>query len=131
MLCCALYLAHSRACEKPPYRIDLEMLYRHANQRGEETMLTAAIVVAAGRGTRFGGDLPKQYQTLGSEPILTVTLRALLGHPGIGAIVTAIAPDADEMYRGATADGICGPWSAASMPIFVGDPSRLFEVMMR
>ena len=67
-------------------------------------MLTAAIVVAAGRGTRFGVDLPKQYQTLGSEPILTVTLRALLGHPGIGAIVTAIAPDADEMYRGAIAD---------------------------
>ena len=37
----------------------------------------AAIIVAAGRGTRLGGEIPKQYQLLGGEPVLTRTIRAL------------------------------------------------------
>ena len=34
----------------------------------------AALIVAAGRGTRMGGELPKQYQVLGGEAVLTLSL---------------------------------------------------------
>ena len=39
-------------------------------------MTTAAIIVAAGRGTRAGGDLPKQWQDLAGKPVLAHTIEA-------------------------------------------------------
>ena len=44
------------------------------------TGMVAAIVVAAGRGERAGGDVPKQYRAIGGEPMIRATLRAFLGH---------------------------------------------------
>lgn len=35
------------------------------------------IIVAAGKGSRFGGDLPKQFCLLGDEPVLMHTVRRL------------------------------------------------------
>ena len=43
----------------------------------------AAIVVAAGRGTRAGGDIPKQFQPIGGVHMLRVTLQAFAGHPQV------------------------------------------------
>ncbi|MCA3563472.1 MAG: bifunctional 2-C-methyl-D-erythritol 4-phosphate cytidylyltransferase/2-C-methyl-D-erythritol 2,4-cyclodiphosphate synthase [Methylocystis sp.] len=60
----------------------------------------AAIIVAAGRGSRFGGDLPKQYCRLAGEPILSRTLEAFAAHAGIAAIVTVIHADDAEAYAG-------------------------------
>ena len=42
-------------------------------------MTTAAIIVAAGRGMRAGGDLPKQWQMLGGIPVLAHALAAFAG----------------------------------------------------
>lgn len=42
-------------------------------------MTTAAIITAAGRGHRAGGDLPKQWQMLASKPVLAHTLGAFAG----------------------------------------------------
>jgi len=42
-------------------------------------MKTAAIIVAGGRGERFGGELPKQYLCLQEKPILAHTLLAFEG----------------------------------------------------
>lgn len=54
-----------------------------------------AIVVAAGRGSRFGGALPKQYAQVDGRPLLAHTLDALLSHPGVrGAVVVLAADDA-------------------------------------
>jgi 2-C-methyl-D-erythritol 4-phosphate cytidylyltransferase/2-C-methyl-D-erythritol 2,4-cyclodiphosphate synthase len=39
-------------------------------------MITAAIIVAAGRGTRAGGEVPKQWQILLGKPVLATTLAA-------------------------------------------------------
>ena len=39
------------------------------------------LVVAAGRGSRAGEGLPKQYRFVGGEPLLTRTLRAMLADP--------------------------------------------------
>ena len=57
--------------------------------------MTWAVVPAAGRGTRFGGGIPKQYLDIAGEPLLAHTLRALLAHANVqGAVVVLAADDA-------------------------------------
>ncbi|MEW6123495.1 MAG: bifunctional 2-C-methyl-D-erythritol 4-phosphate cytidylyltransferase/2-C-methyl-D-erythritol 2,4-cyclodiphosphate synthase [Pseudomonadota bacterium] len=68
-------------------------------------MLCAAIVVAAGRGSRIGGALPKQYHLVGGQSVLRRTLSALCAHPGIGAVQVVIHPDDAALY-GAAAAGL-------------------------
>ncbi|GJE26824.1 bifunctional 2-C-methyl-D-erythritol 4-phosphate cytidylyltransferase/2-C-methyl-D-erythritol 2,4-cyclodiphosphate synthase [Methylobacterium organophilum] len=58
----------------------------------------AAVVVAAGKGVRIGGDVPKQYRRVGGRAVLTRTLAALARHPGIARIQPVIAPDAAAFY---------------------------------
>ena len=54
-----------------------------------------AIVPAAGRGVRFGGDVPKQYLDAAGQPVLAHALQALLTHPTVqGAIVVLAEGDA-------------------------------------
>lgn len=62
-----------------------------------------ALVVAAGRGTRLGADLPKQYLPLAGKPLLRHALDALAGHPGIGAVRVVFNPADEQLYRAATA----------------------------
>ena len=66
-------------------------------------MTTAAIIVAAGRGLRLGGPVPKQYQDLGGAPVLTRTMQALLASGRIDRILTVIHPDYRDMYDRAVA----------------------------
>lgn len=58
----------------------------------------AALIVAAGRGQRFGGDLPKQYLPLGGEPVLRHSLRTYLAHPAITEVRAVIHPDDRDLY---------------------------------
>jgi 2-C-methyl-D-erythritol 4-phosphate cytidylyltransferase/2-C-methyl-D-erythritol 2,4-cyclodiphosphate synthase len=67
-------------------------------------MRTAAIVVAAGRGERAGGMLPKQYRNFLGEPVLRRTLRALALHPAIDAVQAVIDPAESDAFRGAVGD---------------------------
>ena len=39
------------------------------------------VIPAAGRGARFGGDIPKQYLEVAGRTVLMHTLDALLSHP--------------------------------------------------
>ncbi len=64
-----------------------------------------ALVVAAGRGTRFGGELPKQYAALAGEPVLRRTLGAFAAHPRIDGVRAVIQPDDLPLYREA-AEGL-------------------------
>ncbi|MGI9373439.1 MAG: bifunctional 2-C-methyl-D-erythritol 4-phosphate cytidylyltransferase/2-C-methyl-D-erythritol 2,4-cyclodiphosphate synthase [Hyphomicrobiales bacterium] len=50
-------------------------------------MKIAAIIVAAGKGIRAGGDIPKQYRKIGGEMVLTHTLRAFLDHVDLVQVV--------------------------------------------
>jgi 2-C-methyl-D-erythritol 4-phosphate cytidylyltransferase len=50
------------------------------------------VVVAAGRGTRVGGDLPKQYLPLDGVPILLRAVRPFAGHPDVLHVVVVLAP---------------------------------------
>lgn len=56
-------------------------------------MSIAALIVAAGRGTRAGGDIPKQYQNLAGRPILAHTIDALRAHPRVAHLVLVVHPD--------------------------------------
>lgn len=74
-------------------------------------MSTAVIIVAAGRGTRAGGDVPKQWQLLAGRPVLAQTLAAFRGmhrvlviHPEDRARAEPIAAGAEIVEGGATRD---------------------------
>ncbi|MGB6508475.1 MAG: bifunctional 2-C-methyl-D-erythritol 4-phosphate cytidylyltransferase/2-C-methyl-D-erythritol 2,4-cyclodiphosphate synthase [Xanthobacteraceae bacterium] len=66
------------------------------------TDTVAAVVVAAGRGERAGGDLPKQYRHIAGEPMIRPTLRAFLDHPQIGVVQPVINARDESLYRAAT-----------------------------
>jgi len=59
---------------------------------------TAVLVVAAGRGRRFGGDLPKQYHDLAGRMVLRHTLAAFATNPEIDAVRAVIHPDDRQLY---------------------------------
>ena len=61
--------------------------------------MTWAIVPAAGRGRRFGGDVPKQYLVLAGRSILEHSLRAMLACDAVEGVVVALAAD-DAMWPG-------------------------------
>jgi len=74
-------------------------------------MDTAVIIVAAGRGSRMGGDLPKQWQPLMGKPVLAHTLAAFAGlpvvlviHPDDRALAAGLATAATLVDGGATRD---------------------------
>jgi 2-C-methyl-D-erythritol 4-phosphate cytidylyltransferase len=50
------------------------------------------IVVAAGRGQRFGGELPKQYQPIAGVPMLLRALRPFVSHPDVLHVALVLPP---------------------------------------
>jgi 2-C-methyl-D-erythritol 4-phosphate cytidylyltransferase len=73
-------------------------------------MTTAVIIVAAGRGTRAGGDLPKQWQPLLGRPVVAHALQAMAGcgpavlviHPEDRALAQALCPGTALVAGGET-----------------------------
>lgn len=69
--------------------------------RGEpvprQAPLVVALVPAAGRGLRMGGSVPKQFLSLGGEPLVIQSLRALQAAPVVVQIILAVPP-ADVEY---------------------------------
>lgn len=55
-------------------------------------MTTAAIILAAGRGTRAGGDQPKQWQMLAGRRVIDWTLDLFRAAPGIDRILLVLHP---------------------------------------
>jgi len=48
------------------------------------------VVVAAGRGVRFGGQIAKQYQTIGGVPMVLRALRHFTSHPEVLQVVLVL-----------------------------------------
>ena len=61
-------------------------------------MKVAAIIVAAGSGTRAGGEKPKQYQSIGGKSMLRLSLEAFASHPRISHVVTVIGEGQNADY---------------------------------
>jgi 2-C-methyl-D-erythritol 4-phosphate cytidylyltransferase/2-C-methyl-D-erythritol 2,4-cyclodiphosphate synthase len=68
----------------------------------EYAMQAEILIVAAGRGTRAGGDVPKQYQYLCGKPVLHHTIIACLTSDRISAVRVVIHPDDQGVYDNAT-----------------------------
>lgn len=66
-------------------------------------MNVVAIIVAAGRGSRAGEGVPKQYREIGGKPVLAHTLGVFLSHPRIDRVLCAIHPDDRGLYDGIAA----------------------------
>ncbi len=94
---------------------------------------TAAIIVAAGRGTRMGGEVAKQWRLLAGRPVLAHAVAALrragvarivvvvqpedLAHPLLPAGVTPVALSGGDSRQHSVRSGLAG--LAADPPDFV------------
>ena len=58
-----------------------------------------AVVPAAGRGSRVGGDVPKQHRPILGRPLIRHTLERLAGHPRIAGLMVVLAAD-DNVWPG-------------------------------
>ena len=58
--------------------------------------MNSAVIVAGGLGTRFGGDVPKQFIQLDGQEILSFSVQTFLNHPQIDEVIIACHPDWKE-----------------------------------
>ena len=82
-----------------------------------------ALVPAAGSGSRFGAQMPKQYLPLAGQPLIRHALATLCAHPRIDRVVAALAPE-DLYWQGFD-------WTALGpklMPVHCGGASRAASV---
>jgi 2-C-methyl-D-erythritol 4-phosphate cytidylyltransferase/2-C-methyl-D-erythritol 2,4-cyclodiphosphate synthase len=82
-----------------------------------------ALVVAAGRGSRFGGAVPKQYLSLGGATVLRHAVTALAEHPRVSNVLVAIRPE-DRGLFDRTVSGLPG------LTPVVGGPTRQDSVRL-
>ena len=75
---------------------------------------TAALIVAAGQGTRVGGTVPKQFVPLAGKPMLAHSFAALSSHPAIDSVVVVIGEGQERALHEAL----------GSVPFVIGGPSR-------
>ena len=69
-------------------------------------MRIAAVIVAAGKGTRAGAGngAPKQYWPIDGVPMLTRSIAAFTAHPNVALVQVAYAPADHDHYVAATRD---------------------------
>ncbi len=86
--------------------------------------LSAALIVAAGSGVRAGlaEGRPKQYCTVGGEPVLRRTLRAFLAYPGVHRVLCVIRAGDMALYEEAVSGLPCTKLLA---PVKGGDTRQL------
>ncbi|MBY0226374.1 MAG: bifunctional 2-C-methyl-D-erythritol 4-phosphate cytidylyltransferase/2-C-methyl-D-erythritol 2,4-cyclodiphosphate synthase [Hyphomicrobium sp.] len=70
-------------------------------------MRIAALIVAAGRGTRAGTDVPKQYVSLGGRSVLARASGVFSDHGAIGKIQAVIHPDDLDLYTASISNEAC------------------------
>ena len=68
-------------------------------------MTVTALIVAAGKGERLGGAVPKQYRLLGGKPVLRWAVESLISHPAVRAARVVIG-DGQEALAKASLDGL-------------------------
>ena len=60
---------------------------------------TVALIVAAGQGSRAGGDVPKQYRTIAGKAVLAHAQEAIAGHGAIDAVFVVVADGQQHVAR--------------------------------
>jgi 2-C-methyl-D-erythritol 4-phosphate cytidylyltransferase len=82
------------------------------------------VVVAAGRGSRLGGETPKQFQPVGGVPMVLRALRPFAAHPDV-ARIALVLPAADAADPPAFLRGLVG----AGVVVVPGGPERADSVV--
>ena len=59
----------------------------------------AAVILAAGSGTRFGGSIPKQLETVAGVPVVVRSLTAFASSPLVDEIVLVVTPGERASYE--------------------------------
>lgn len=72
-----------------------------------ETSAVAALIVAAGRGLRAGGDRPKQYRLVEGRPVLARALMPFLADAAIDTVAVVIGEGDEQRYADAV-EGLDG-----------------------
>ena len=62
-------------------------------------MTVTALIVAAGRGERLGGGVPKQYRWLGGKPVLRWAAEAMARHPAVHPVRVVIGSGQHELAQ--------------------------------
>ncbi len=86
-------------------------------------MKVAGLIVAAGRGKRAGGGIPKQYRDLMGQTVLRRSILALLAHRSVEAVQVVIHSDDVNEYEAAV-NGISG-----LLPVCIGGVERHDSVL--
>lgn len=60
---------------------------------------TVALLVAAGQGSRAGGDTPKQFRIIGGKAVIVHAAEALLAHGGIDALWVVVGAGQQDQVR--------------------------------
>ena len=68
-------------------------------------MTVTALIVAAGKGERLGGDVPKQYQSIAGKPVLRWAVEAMAAHPSVDQVLVVIGAG-QEAIAEATLSGL-------------------------
>ena len=61
--------------------------------------MNTAIIVAAGSGSRFGGDIPKQFARLAGKPVIIHTLEKFEACPAVDEVVLVLSEDGREHFE--------------------------------
>lgn len=64
-------------------------------------MTVTALIVAAGKGERLGGGVPKQYRMLGGKPVLRWAVESLISHPAVRSTRVVIGSGQQELAAAA------------------------------
>ncbi len=67
-------------------------------------MKLACVIVAAGRGIRMGGEIPKQYRMVNGQAVVSRAILAMLEEPRVEALLTVIRPQDGKHYHPAVAN---------------------------
>lgn len=68
----------------------------------QQNLKTIALIMAAGRGMRVGGPIPKQYQVFNGQSVLSRCIAAFLNHPDVDAVRVVIGSGDEELYAQVT-----------------------------
>jgi 2-C-methyl-D-erythritol 4-phosphate cytidylyltransferase/2-C-methyl-D-erythritol 2,4-cyclodiphosphate synthase len=72
-------------------------------------MTVTALIVAAGKGERLGGGVPKQYRRLGGKPVLRWAVESLIRHPAVQSARVVVGKGQEELAASALAGLNVGP----------------------
>jgi 2-C-methyl-D-erythritol 4-phosphate cytidylyltransferase len=81
------------------------------------------VLAAAGQGSRFGGEVPKQFLPVGGVPVLLRALGAFTGHPELAHVVVVLAPAQAERPP-----EFLAPLAGAGLTIVAGEEERAGSV---